>query len=551
MNIEWKPVALAASQAVVALALVACGGGSEEGERAAADDAPERARAAAVAAATWVQVAVERQTFTVTGTKTVRYGAGTRWVQRSVTGTATCSNGYFGSDPAYGVVKSCQVDTSTPVPTGWTTVASERDAFSVSGTRIVRYGADVRWVQKSVTTSGLCTNGFFGSDPAYGVLKSCEVQDVAPAPTGTACDSAPGRVLLVGPGKTYAQPSAAAAAAVNGDVIKISAGDYRGDVTTWYANNLTICGVGGRARLFADGRNAQGKGIWVIQGSNAVVDSIEFHNATVPDENGAGIRAEGLNLTIKNSGFYDNENGILGGDAGTINIERSEFARNGFGDGYTHNIYIGPIDRLNVTASYFHEAKIGHNLKSRAKQTYIENSYFMDGPTGTSSYLVDFPNGGVVYLRGNLFQKGPNADNSIAIAYGQEGLNKPVNTLEMVHNTVVMTRSGGTYITAPGGTQSVTVKANLFAGTGSPGFFGGGFATGNIVQQGNVFSSASNIPGADNVAAPRFWPNATLQALIALGTVPDSGYTKDVPVPYRLRAITSSARLAGALQSAP
>ena len=355
----------------------------------------------------------------------------------------------------------------------------------------------------------------------------------------------------MGPGKTYALPSAAAAAAANGDVIKISAGDYTGDVTTWSANNLTICGVGGRARLFANGKNAGGKGIWVIQGGNVTVDSIEFHDAKVPDQNGAGIRAEGLNLTINNSGFYDNENGILGGDAGTITVDRSEFARNGFGDGFTHNIYIGPIDRLNVTSSYFHEAKIGHNLKSRAKQTSIENSYFMDGPTGTSSYLVDFPNGGVVYLRGNLFQKGPDADNSIAIAYGQEGLNKPVNTLEMVHNTVVMTRSGGTFITAPSGTQSVKLTANLFAGTGNPTLFSGGFATGNIVQQGTVTSTASNIPGVDTIASPSFWPNATLRALIGLTGVPDSGYTKDSPSPYQLRTITGNTRVSGALQSAP
>lgn len=44
-----------------------------------------------------------------------------------------------------------------------------------------------------------------------------------------------------GPGKTYSVPSAAAIAAQNGDVIKISAGNYVGDVTTWSSSNLTIC----------------------------------------------------------------------------------------------------------------------------------------------------------------------------------------------------------------------------------------------------------------------------------------------------------------------
>jgi len=358
-------------------------------------------------------------------------------------------------------------------------------------------------------------------------------------------------VLQVGTGKSYAQPSAAAAVAQSGDVVKIAAGDYRGDVATWSANNLTICGVGGRARLYADGRSAQGKGTWVIAGSNVVVDSVEFHDSKVPDQNGAGIRAEGNNLTVKNSGFFDNENGILGGDVGTVNIERSEFARNGFGDGFSHNIYIGPVDRLNVVASYFHEARIGHNLKSRAKETHIENSYFMDGPTGTASYLVDFPNGGVVYMRGNLLHKGPNADNSIAVAYGQEGANKPVNTLEMVHNTVVMTRSGGTFISAPGNTQSVRLTANLFAGTGSPALINGGVASGNILQQSNVVSSASNFSGADNVVTPNFWPNTTLQAQLGLSSVLDALYSSDTPRPMTLRSLSGPASRAGALQSAP
>ena len=356
----------------------------------------------------------------------------------------------------------------------------------------------------------------------------------------------------MGAGKAYSTPSAAAAAAQSGDVIKITAGDYRGDVASWNASNLTICGVGGRARLFAGGKNAQGKGLWVISGSNVTIDSVDFHDATVPDQNGAGIRAEnGGFLRIINSGFYDNENGILSSaGSSTISIDRSEFARNGRGDGYTHNIYVGQIARLTVSASYFHEAKIGHNLKSRAQETIVENSYFMDGPTGTSSYLADFPNGGRVFLRGNMFHKGPNADNPTAISYGAEGLSNPTNTLEMVHNTVVITRSGGAFIAAYSGTQSLKLTANVFAGTGNQALFAGSYVSGNAVESGNVTSLASHIPGATNTVSPTFWPNATLQALIALPSVLDASYTHDAPAPYALRAI-SGARKAGALQSAP
>ena len=341
--------------------------------------------------------------------------------------------------------------------------------------------------------------------------------------------------------------------AQSGDVIKISAGDYRGDVATWSANNLTICGVGGRARLFANGKNAGGKGLWILNGSNPTVDSIEFHDTTVPDQNGAGIRAEHVgNLLIRNSGFFDNENGILGAEgAATVTIEGSEFARNGYGDGYTHNIYIGPAAKLTVTSSYFHQAKVGHNLKSRAKETHIENSFFMDGSDGTASYLVDTPNGGLVYLRGNLLQKGPAASNSIAVSYGAEGLKWPVNTLEMVHNTLVMTRSGGTFIDASGSSQSVKLTANLFAGTDSPRLISG-YPIGSVSQQSNYTFAASNIPGADTIATPNFWPNAAGLALMSvLSTIPDPAYTKDSPKPYSLRTITPTTRLSGALQAKP
>ena len=121
----------------------------------------------------------------------------------------------------------------------------------------------------------------------------------------------------------------------------------------------------------------------------------------MPDQNGAGIRLDGGNLVLRNTGFYDNENGILGGENGTsVTIEYSAFARNGFGDGFTHNLYIGFVDRLNVKASYFHHAKIGHNLKSRGKENYIENSYFLDGTTG---YIYAPNNAQALTLTANLF----------------------------------------------------------------------------------------------------------------------------------------------------
>lgn len=405
-----------------------------------------------------------------------------------------------------------------------------------------------------VAALGLSACGGGGPDGTAGAVIAPSGVDTLPSVPvgGLACDSAAGRVLNVGPGQTLASPSAAAAVAQDGDVIRIAAADYRGDVATWSRNNLTICGVGGRARLFADGRSAGGKAIWVVSGTNTTIDSVEFRNAAVPDLNGAGIRAEhGGWLRVRNSGFYDNENGILTNSGATsLVIEASEFARNGRGDGYTHNLYVGQINRLTVSGSYFHEARVGHNLKSRARESIVENSYLMDGPTGTASYLADFPNGGRVVLRGNLFHKGPSAQNPSAISYGAEGLAHATNTLELTHNTVAITRSGGAFVAAYAGTQSVTLKANMWAGTGNQAVLTGSYASGSATQTSNVLALASNIPGADNIANPNFWPDATLQTSLDMGGVLDTGYVLDTPRPYQLRAI-SGARKAGALQSAP
>ena len=381
---------------------------------------------------------------------------------------------------------------------------------------------------------------------------------VKSAPAQSACDTATGPVLQVGPGKQYAKPSAAAVAARSGDVIKIQAGAYRGDVATWKASNLTICGVGGRAKLYADGKSAGGKAIWVVGGSNITIEGIEFHNTVVPDRNGAGIRMEHTtgDLRVINSGFFDNENGILttGGPV-TLTIERSEFARNSDGsvEGQAHNLYAGAIDKLTVSASYFHEARYGSNLKSRAKVSVVENSYLMDGANGPSSYLTDFSNGGKVYMRGNMFHQGPKAPNGVVIQYGAEGKRWTDNTLEMTHNTVVMTRPSSTFLRVQPWAQSVKLTSNIFASNNASDALisGSEFPLKSIVQRSNVVMRADFIPGALNIAAPNFWPNAQGANMTPLLMSLDRTYVFDAPVPFMLRAVTGKSPRAGALQSAP
>ena len=156
-------------------------------------------------------------------------------------------------------------------------------------------------------------------------------------------------VRTVGPGKTFATPCSAFAAAAAGDIIEIDGrSTYRGDVCGIYASNLTIRGVNGRPKIDAAGRNAMGKGTWVVVGNNIAIENVEMFGAKVADQNGAALRLEGTNFTLRTSFLHDNENGILSGanTASNIVIENSEFGHNGYGTGYTHNLYIGNVASL-------------------------------------------------------------------------------------------------------------------------------------------------------------------------------------------------------------
>ena len=231
-------------------------------------------------------------------------------------------------------------------------------------------------------------------------------------------------------------------------------------------------GVGGaRAHIDAGGKNSGGKGIWVISGKNNTVENIEFSGATVPDHNGVGIRAQGDNLTVRNCYFHDNEEGILTDSSATstVTIEFSEFARNGFGDGQSHNLYINHVGTLIFRYNYSHHAKIGHLLKSRAAQNFILYNRLSDEATGTSSYQIDLPNGGKSYIIGNLIEQGPNNDNSTFIAYLEEGTNaaNPSHKLFVVANTFRNDAGSGTFVSLAGSADPAVIRNNIFSGPGT------------------------------------------------------------------------------------
>ena len=243
------------------------------------------------------------------------------------------------------------------------------------------------------------------------------------------------KTLEVGAGHPLKAPSAAAIVAAAGDTIEIEPGEYF-DCAVWNANGLTIVGKG--PGVVITDKTCQGKALFVTVGNDITIRNVTFTRARVPDQNGAGIRSEGRNLTVERSRFINNENGILTGDSGdsTIKIAESEFIRNGKCEAScAHGIYVGHIALLHIEHCRFLETKVGHHVKSRALRTELIGNSIFDGENGTSSYLVDIPNGGSLIMEGNVLEKGPRTENQeTAISIGAEGVTQRTAEITIKHN---------------------------------------------------------------------------------------------------------------------
>jgi hypothetical protein len=378
-----------------------------------------------------------------------------------------------------------------------------------------------------VSTAGLFI--LLASNTAVATSIELPTAPAAPMPTPQLII---GRHLEVGPTRALKQPSEAAAIARTGDTIDIDIGTYPGDVASWRADGIVIRGVGGnspsdRVRLLAEGKSAENKAIWVIKGRNTLVENIEFSGAAVYAGNGAGIRAEGVNIKIVNCYFHDNQEGILGSayrTGSTIEIENSEFARDGGNGGQSHEIYINNSQKLIVRGSYFHEGREGHLIKSRAEMNVLIANRITDEAAGKASYEIEFPNGGLNIVAGNLIEKNTGAQNNTILANALEGASNTVQELYVVNNTFVNDLGRGDFIRVLAPSRA-TVVNNIFIG-------GGNVLVGEGQLRNNLLA-----PGAGGAPTVE-------QALFRAGTIDekgtrmalDAGLVDIAGFDYRLRA---------------
>ena len=159
--------------------------------------------------------------------------------------------------------------------------------------------------------------------------------------------------------------------------------------------------------------------------------------------------------------------GILVGNnsQSRVVIEHCVFYDNGFGQGYTHHIYVNHIRRLDVRYSYLYRVRVGHHIKSRAAQTWILYNRIAD-ETGNGSRLVDLPNGGLAVLVGNELIQGPHAENFNLVGFGHEGYaTGRMHRLYLVHNTLISKRRNALFVDVRPGGEAYIVN-NAFGGKG-------------------------------------------------------------------------------------
>ena len=278
------------------------------------------------------------------------------------------------------------------------------------------------------------------------------------------------RVLEVGETRAFKTPSEAIRAARDGDRVVIDAGEYF-DCAVVAASNLTIEGAAPDGGAVLTDKTCQGKALLVTTGNDITLRNLTLTRARVPEMNGAGIRAEGTNLTVERVKFINNQNGILAAPnpQSTIIVRDSEFLRNGYCSPCAHGIYVNALKLLRVENSKFADTRQAHHVKSRAARTEVIGCEMRDGDTGTASYHIDISNGGSVVVRDTTMQKGPKSENRTgAIVIGAEGVTQPTREITIENNTMINTGSYQTFMVVNLTATGAMLKGNKMVGQAQP-----------------------------------------------------------------------------------
>lgn len=251
----------------------------------------------------------------------------------------------------------------------------------------------------------------------------------------------------------------------NGQSVALPPGRYS-EAARITASNVVIKAHGVRM----ENKAVEGKAALVIKGDNVTIEGLECAGIRVQDGNGACVRLEAKDLTLRKVFFRDSQSGLLSWnrDSGVVLIEDSRFERLG----RAHGVYIGrgATHLIIRNSSFLSSTDEGHEIKSRAAKNTIEDSVIAS-LDGIDSRLIDFPEGGENVIRRNVLEEGPSSVNQDLIGIGLEGRKylHPRSSTLIEGNIIIMERRGSNVLLQERHVPPARIERNKIIGGKPPG----------------------------------------------------------------------------------
>lgn len=242
--------------------------------------------------------------------------------------------------------------------------------------------------------------------------------------------------LEVGPGKAFPRIEAALTAAKSGDTIRVfpNPSGYAKTALLIRKDHIKIEAAGEKIVLDGEGFVYSGEGAtpraiiqFDPQAAGSSINGFTLKNAHNASHNGAGVRINGApDVTVQDCEMTANDMGIMSNGATAVNqrIDHCHIHHNGAPEdpGYNHNLYLGGWS-VTVSKSEIHDALTGHDLKSRAHFTLIQDCSLHDSANREIDLVeadeTTKPNSNAVVLNCQI-NKVSNGGNGNIIHFGRE-----------------------------------------------------------------------------------------------------------------------------------
>ena len=219
--------------------------------------------------------------------------------------------------------------------------------------------------------------------------------------------------------------------------------------------------------------STEGKGA-LVTNSDIIIEGLRCSHVRVSDGNGACVRQQNGDLELVGVHFHHAQMGLLTGHkGGSIRITDSYLHDSGYDESgqLGHNLYVNSGTLEFIRSWSLAARNAGHEIKSRAERTIIEDS-LVASLNARDSRLIDAPDGGVLEVRRSVLGEGPRSENWDLIGFGLElrggRLKHGRNEVWLEDNTFYLDRPDGSKLLNAEHVENIRVAGNVIVGSREP-----------------------------------------------------------------------------------